>query len=84
MARQPRGPTEILERLRVIDLLTAEGRPIADALRLAGVLPSEYEKWRDEYAGLLRTLGPLAGAPTRAGKTSRRRRRSGPVWTVRE
>ena len=47
----------------MIDALTADGRPIADALRFAGVLPAEYEKWRSEYAGLLRTLAPLARAP---------------------
>ena len=63
MVRRKLSPSDILERLRVIDALTADGRPIADALRFAGVLPAEYEKWRSEYAGLLRTLGPLAGAP---------------------
>jgi hypothetical protein len=76
------SPSEILERLRVIDLLVADGGPISDALRLAGVLPSEYEKWRSEYAGLMRTLGPLAGAPPRASKKSRRNRHGGPVGTV--
>jgi putative transposase len=61
MVRRKLSPSDILERLRAIDALTADGRPIADALRFAGVLPVEYEKWRNEYAGLLRTLGPLAG-----------------------
>ena len=79
MAKHTLSPSEILERLRAIDLLTADGRPIADALRLAGVLPSEYEKWRSEYAGLLRTLGPLAGPPPREGRKSRRTRHGGPV-----
>ena len=44
----------------------------ADALRVAGVLPAEYEKWRNEYAGSLRTLGPLASAPPKVTKKSRR------------
>ena len=83
MVRRTLSPSEILERLRVIDLLTADGRPILDALSLAGVLPSEYEKWRSEYTGLLRTLGPLAGPPSRAAKKSRRSRQAGPVRTDR-
>ncbi len=47
---------------------------MAEALWFAGVIPSEYERWRSEYAGLLRTLGPLAAAPPRGGKKSRRSR----------
>ncbi len=74
MAKQTLSPSEILERLCVIDILTADGRPMAEALWFAGVLPSEYERWRSEYAGLLRTLGPLAVAPPRGGKKSRRSR----------
>jgi hypothetical protein len=73
MARQTLSPIEILEKLREIDLHVADGRPMAEALWLAGMLTSEYEKWRGEYAGLLRTLGPLA-APSRAGRKSRRSR----------
>jgi hypothetical protein len=72
MARRKLSPREILERLRMIDALIADGRPAADALRLAGLLPAEYERWRSEYAGLVRTLGPFAGAPLNARKTSRR------------
>ena len=55
----------------MIDALAADGRPIADALRVAGVLPAEYEKWRNEYAGLLRTLGPLARPPQKVMKKRR-------------
>ena len=80
MARRKPSPSEIVERLRTIDALSADGRPLADALRLAGVLPAEYEKWRSEYAGLLRTLGPLASAPPKVMKKSPRV--GGPGWTV--
>ena len=66
-------PSEIVERLRVIDALIEDGRPIADAIRLAGVLPAEYDQWRHEYAGLIRTLGPLASP-----KPVKKPRRAGP------
>jgi len=59
MSRRKLSPSEILGRLQEIDALTLEGRPLGDAVRLAGVLPGEYDRWRNEYAGLLRTLAPL-------------------------
>jgi hypothetical protein len=82
MARRKLSSSEIVERLHVIDGLVADGRPIADALQFAGVLPAEYEIWRSEYAGLLRTLGPLAGAPPRMTKNSHRTGSSRAARTV--
>ena len=52
-------PEEIVQRLQTIDALTADGVPVAEAIRSAGVLPGEYDRWRIEYNGLGRTLGPL-------------------------
>ena len=66
----------------MIDALAADGTSIADALRIAGVLPAEYEKWRSEYAGLLRTLGPLASTPPKVMKKSRRAGSGRPVKTI--
>jgi hypothetical protein len=80
MIRRKPSPSEIMERLRAIDALAADGCPISDALWLTGVLPAEYEKWRSEYAGLLRTLGPLASAPLKVMKKSPRVGRPG--WTL--
>jgi hypothetical protein len=80
MARRKLSPSEIVERLRLIDALTEDGRPIADAIRFAGLLPVEYDQWRREYAGLLRTLGPLACA---SPKLTRRWGRAGPGRPVR-
>jgi hypothetical protein len=57
----------------LIDALTADGKPVTDALRVAQVLPAEYEKWRNEYAGLLRTLGPSTGARPKVMRKSRRK-----------
>jgi hypothetical protein len=82
MARRKLSASDILERLRVIDALVADGRRIADALRVAGVLPAEYEKWRSEYAGLLRTLGPLASATPKVKKKLRGAGTGRPVRTV--
>ncbi len=72
MIRRKLSPSEIVERLRVIEALTAEGQPVANALLFAGLLPAEYDHWRSEYAGLLRTLGPLADGSPRLTKKSRR------------
>jgi len=74
MARRRLTPSEIVERLHAIDALMADDWPIAGAMRLAGVLPAEYDQWRCEYAGLLRTLGPLASVTP---KTARRPRPRG-------
>ena len=63
MTRRKLSPSEIVERLRVIEALTADGQPIAEALLFAGMLQAEYDQWRSQYAGLIRTLGPLADAP---------------------
>jgi hypothetical protein len=82
MARRKLSPSEIVKRLRLIDTLMEDGRPIAVALRLAGVLQVEYDQWRSEYAGLLRTLGPLACASPRLMKKSRPAGPVRPVKTV--
>ena len=71
MAKRKLSPSEILERLQLIDALTADGQPIADALRFAEMLPADYDKWRSEYAGLLRTLGSFAAAPYLIKKSRR-------------
>jgi hypothetical protein len=60
----------------MIDALTADGLPVAEAVRSAGILQADYDRWRTEYNGLWRTLGPLACAPPRLMKTTRRASRS--------
>ena len=68
MARPKFSPSEIVARLQLIEALEADGQPIGDAIRFAGMLPREYDRWRSEYAGLLRTLGPLSCAPPKVMK----------------
>jgi hypothetical protein len=72
MARRKLSPREIVERLQMIEDLTADGRPIGEAIRSAGVLQVDYDRWLTEYNGLRRTLGPLLCAP-RVPPTKRRR-----------
>ncbi len=75
MVRRRLAPSEIVERLQFIEALTAEGLPVGEAIRSAGVLQVEYDRWIAEYNGLLRTLGPLSGA---SPKFPKRRRAPGP------
>jgi hypothetical protein len=75
MARRRLAPSEIVERLQIIAALTAEGLPIGEAMRSAGVLEVDYHRWLAEYNGLLRTLGPLPGA---SPKVLKRKRARGP------
>ncbi len=79
MAKLKLSPREIVQRLQMIEALTADGVPVAEAIRSAGVLQVEYDRWSLEYNGLCRTLGPLAGAPPRFVKTARRATRTQPA-----
>ena len=52
MARKRHTAVEIVTRLRQVDVLTAQGRPVADAIRSIGVTEVTYYRWRNEYGGL--------------------------------
>jgi hypothetical protein len=67
-------PREIVEKLEIIDALMAEGRSLDEARRFAGMAELDYDRWRSEYAGLMRALGPTLLAPVK-----KRRRGPGPV-----
>ena len=72
MMKSRLGPREIVRGLEMIEALTAEGRPVADALRSVGMRQGEYDRWRVEYNGLRRTLGPLlCAAPKPVNRTRR-------------
>ena len=51
MARRPK-PEEIVAKLRQVDVLTAQGKPVAEAVRTIGVTEVTYYRWRKEYGGL--------------------------------
>jgi hypothetical protein len=76
MMRSRFSPREIVQRLQMIETLTAEGLPVAEALRSVGMREADYDRWRVEYNGLGRTLGPLVGAPPKLMKTTRRANQS--------
>ena len=62
------SPREIVQRLQIIEALTAEGLPVADALRSVGMRQVEYDRWRVECNGLRRTVGPLLCATPKLAK----------------
>ena len=52
MSRKRHTPEEIVAKLRQVDVLTAQGRPVAEAIRSIGVTEVTYYRWRSEYGGL--------------------------------
>jgi putative transposase len=52
MARKRFKPEEIVARLRQVEVLTAQGKSVADAIRSIGVTEVTYYRWRQEYGGL--------------------------------
>jgi transposase-like protein len=55
MARKRPTAEEIVAKLRQVDVLMAQGRPVADAVRAIGVTEVTYYRWRNEYGGLRAT-----------------------------
>ncbi len=45
-------PEEIVTKLRQVEVLTAQGRSVAEAIRLMGVTEVTFYRWRQEYGGL--------------------------------
>ena len=52
MARKRHTAEEIVTKLRQVDVLMSQGRPVADAVRAIGVTEVTYYRWRNEYGGL--------------------------------
>ena len=52
MTRKRHKAEEIVTKLRQVDVLTAQGRPVAEAIRSIGVTEVTYYRWRSEYGGL--------------------------------
>ena len=52
MARKKHKAEEIVAKLRQVEVLTAQGRPVAEAIRSIGVTELTYYRWRREYGGL--------------------------------
>jgi transposase-like protein len=52
MARKRHTAEEIVAKLRQVDVLMAQGRAAAEAIRSIGVTEVTYYRWRNEYGGL--------------------------------
>jgi putative transposase len=52
MPKKRHKPEEIVAKLRQVDVLTAQGKAVADAIRSIGVTEVTYYRWKNEYGGL--------------------------------
>jgi putative transposase len=52
MGKKRHTAEEIVSKLRQVDVLTAQGRTVAEAIRQIGVTEVTYYRWRNEYGGL--------------------------------
>ena len=52
MPQRKHKPEEIVAKLRQVDVLLSQGRPVAEAIRTISVTPFTYYRWRMEFGGL--------------------------------
>ncbi len=52
MPRKKPSRKEIVAKLRQVDVLVSQGRPVAEAVRTIGATPFTYYRWRKEFGGL--------------------------------
>jgi putative transposase len=52
MGKKRHSAEEIVSKLRQVDVLTVQGRTVAEAIRQIGVTEVTYYRWRSEYGGL--------------------------------
>ena len=52
MPQKKHKPEEIVTKLRQVDVLISQGRPVAEAVRSIGVTQFTYYRWRKEFGGL--------------------------------
>lgn len=52
MGKKRHTAEEIVSKLRQVDVLTAQGRTVVEAIRQTGVTEVTYYRWRNEYGGL--------------------------------
>ena len=65
-------PEEIVAKLRQVEVLAAQGKAVAEAVRSIGVTEQTYYRWRAEFGGLkldqVRRLKELEAENTRLRK----------------
>ena len=52
MAGKRSTPEQIVAKLRQVEVLTAQGKSVAEAVRAIGISEPSYYRWRAEYGGL--------------------------------
>ena len=52
MPRKRHKAEEIVAKLRQVEVLSAQGQSMAEAIRSIGVTEVTYYRWRSEYGGL--------------------------------
>jgi putative transposase len=52
MARKQHKPEKIVGKLRQVEVMTGQGKLVADAVRVIGVTEATSYRWRAEYGGL--------------------------------
>ena len=52
MARKHHKPEEIVAKLRQVEVLVGQGKPVAEGVRAIGATEATYYRWRAEYGGL--------------------------------
>ncbi len=52
MARKRHKTEEIVAKLRQVDVLTGQGKSIAEAVKTIAVTETTYFRWRAEYGGM--------------------------------
>ena len=52
MPQKKHKPEEIVAKLRQVDVLLSQGRPVAEAIRAISVTAFTYYRWRKEFGGL--------------------------------
>ena len=52
MTGKRRTPEQIIAKLRQVEVLTGQGKSVAEAVRAIGVTEPTYYRWRSEYGGL--------------------------------
>jgi len=52
MSEKRHKPEEIVAKLRQVDVLVSQGKPVAEAVRAIAVTEVTYYRWRQEYGGL--------------------------------
>ena len=52
MPKKRHKAEEIVAKLRQVEVLSAQGQSIAEAIRSIGVTEVTYYRWRSEYGGL--------------------------------